>query len=79
MLVHDFNPGSIHNNTIKTIPFQILEIGLQSQQDLTLIVLTGSLNNLLDLLNETLRKSSPIFLVCLEFLILSHRKMGQND
>ena len=30
--------------------------------------MTGSLNNLLNLLNETLRKSSPIFLVGLEFL-----------
>jgi hypothetical protein len=33
-----------------------------------LVVLIGSLNNLVDLLNKTLRKSGPIFLVGIEFL-----------
>ena len=33
---------------------------MQSQRNLTLVVLTGSVNNLLNLLNETSRKSRPI-------------------
>ena len=54
-------------------PFEMLKTGLPSKRNLILSVMTGILNNLLDLRDEVLRELSPGFLIGIKFLIRTIR------
>ena len=58
-------------------PFEMLKTGLPSKRNLILPIMTGMLNNLLDLRDEVLRQLSPGFLIGLKFLFLTIRSMQQ--